>query len=485
MAKSYGMVGGQSGNPPDSYTITPTTTNQTIPADTRLEQNLTVKGDVDLVESNIRTGVTLFDKVGTFNSFDSSGQNSVAFLASDDYSTEYTINNFTDLNITETAISGTTASEEYQIVSGVNNSLFVFGAKYMYVFELTVNSNGNYESYRVDCYDKTSKNLISSIDLSQYLHYESLVFEACVVNYQNIDSLCIIATHTNGSYPNYLIVIRDTSLALTNNLGTSQTFLTPSINYSINGAFVICGYFAVESSESFHTVAYDTLNNSVLYHKVITPSSSPIMGTDTISILKPSNVQYNSVTNTIDSFPYFYAIYIQQTYINISKFNSTNGALISTVASIPLPISGGGSEIPNVSGVTVDTLNDSEQLCIAYGLSSTSATYIFRHTFSSTSSTIWQKSITTTETQSSKNGYGFFWDRYVNTLYLASNLTLYKFKATSGEQMFATDLYNANIDPYTHTYYSSYPTNKRCVDTSISATRTIETDTFTATIEEV
>ena len=30
MAKSYGMVGGQSGNPPDSYIITPTTTNQVL-----------------------------------------------------------------------------------------------------------------------------------------------------------------------------------------------------------------------------------------------------------------------------------------------------------------------------------------------------------------------------------------------------------------------------------------------------------------------
>lgn len=485
MAKSYGMVGGQSGNPPDSYTITPTTTNQTIPKDTRLEQDLTVKGDVDLVESNIRTGVTLFNKVGTFNSFDASEQNSVAFLASDNYSTEYTINSFTDLNITETASSGITPSEEYSILSGVSNTGWYFGAKYMYKLEPVVGSSGEYESWQVECYDKTSKTLISTINLAEYLSYHGSSVAIHVASYQNIDSFCMLSVYTDGSAPNYFIVIQGASLVLTNNLGTTTFAQQASINSSINGAFVIGTYIAVKSSDEFHMVAYDTLNKAVLYHKTLTPSSSVVQGIDFISILKPSNIQYDSITNNIDNFSYFYAIDIERTSMNISKFNISNGSLISTISSIPLFASGSGSEIPNVAGVTVDNLNNSEQFCIAYGLSSTSATHIFRHALSSTASTIWQKSITTTGSQNNRDGNGFFWDRYVNTIYLSSNLATYKFKAIDGEQMFACDLYAADIDRYTHTCYSGYPTNKRCFDTSVSATRTIETDTFTATIEEV
>ncbi len=486
MAKSYGMVGGQSGNPPDSYIITPTTTNQVISSDTMLEQDLTVKGDENLVDSNIKTGVNLFNKVGTFNSFDASTQNNVAFLASDNYETEYSITSVSDLNITETAISETTASEEYQLISGMTNTQFHFGAKYIYSFELTVNSSGEYESYRVDCYDKITKNLISSIDLSQYIHYGHALFEACVANYQNMDNLCVIITCQDGSYSNYFIVIRDTLLISTNNLGMSQASLTPSINYSINGAFVLCGYFAIDSSESFHTIAYDTLNNAVLYHKILTPSSSPIMGTATISILKPSNVQYNTTTNQINSFLYFYAIYSTQSTLNISKFNIVDGALVTTVSGFSLPVSTSGSELPNSIGITVDMLNSMEQFVYAYSFTSTSSTHVFRHSLSSTSGTnIWSKTISSSGAASNSSGSGLFWDRYVNTVYLPTHLTLYKLKATNGEQMFATDLYASNIDPYTHTYYAGYPTNKRCIDTSVSATRIIETDTFTATIEEV
>lgn len=489
MAKSYGMVGGQSGNPPDSYTITPTTTNQIIPSDTMLEQSLIVKGDANLVESNIKTGVDLFNKVGTFNSFDASTQNNVAFLASDNYATEYTITNFSDLNITETAISGTTASEEYQLVSGINNSRFSFGAKYMYTFEQTVGSSGEYESYKVNCYDKTTKNLISSIDLSQYLHYGKAYWEACVVNYQNIDSLCIIITCQDGTYPNYLVVIRNTSLGNAINLGggvSSSFATTPSINYSINGAFVMCGYLMVDTSENLHAVAYDTLNNIILYHKIITLSSSPITGTETISVFRPSSVQYNTITNNIGSFSYFYTIYTTRSNINISKFSIADGTLISTVAGFSLPVASSSTEVPKSIGITVDTLNSAEQFVYAYSFTSPSATYVFRHSLSSSSgSNIWQKTMSASGASSNSSGSGLSWDRYVNTLYLPIDLALYKLKATNGNAMFTTDLYASNMDIYTHTYYSSAPTNKRCVDTSISATRTITTDTFTATIEEV
>ena len=104
MANAYGMIGGQSGNPLNIESITPSTNNQIIPKDTLLDKDLTIYGDKNLISSNIRTGTTLFNVNGSFNSFDESANKSVAFLLDDDYGIEYDITSFSNLKIKETAI---------------------------------------------------------------------------------------------------------------------------------------------------------------------------------------------------------------------------------------------------------------------------------------------------------------------------------------------------------------------------------------------
>lgn len=60
-----------------AQTITPTTTNQTIPANTYLGGVQTIKGDANLVASNIVSGKSIFGVVGTATAGGSSGDTSI------------------------------------------------------------------------------------------------------------------------------------------------------------------------------------------------------------------------------------------------------------------------------------------------------------------------------------------------------------------------------------------------------------------------
>lgn len=65
MAKAYTLVGGQGGS---EYTganpIVPGTSDIVIAKDTYFKENLIVQGDSNLVPSNIRNGVSIFNVVG-------------------------------------------------------------------------------------------------------------------------------------------------------------------------------------------------------------------------------------------------------------------------------------------------------------------------------------------------------------------------------------------------------------------------------------
>jgi hypothetical protein len=82
MANAYTLVGGSSAG--DIYTgdnpITPTTTAITIPTDTMFEADLKVKGDSNLVSSNIMQGNTIFGVVGSVESVEYSGNIGVAYV---------------------------------------------------------------------------------------------------------------------------------------------------------------------------------------------------------------------------------------------------------------------------------------------------------------------------------------------------------------------------------------------------------------------
>lgn len=67
MANAYTLIGGSAGG--EEYTgdnpITPTNNAITIPTETTFDANLVVKGDSNLVASNIMQGKTIFGVSGT------------------------------------------------------------------------------------------------------------------------------------------------------------------------------------------------------------------------------------------------------------------------------------------------------------------------------------------------------------------------------------------------------------------------------------
>ena len=82
MANAYTLVGGSSAG--DIYTgdnpVTPTIATITIPTDTVFEADLKVKGDSNLVSSNIMQGNTIFGVVGAVEGVKYSGNIGVAYM---------------------------------------------------------------------------------------------------------------------------------------------------------------------------------------------------------------------------------------------------------------------------------------------------------------------------------------------------------------------------------------------------------------------
>ncbi len=88
MAKAFTMSGGSGGSDSaidytGSYNILPSNYDKTIPSNSRLTQDLTILGDVNLQSSNIRKGKNIFNVEGSLNAVESVGGVGTAYLTVD------------------------------------------------------------------------------------------------------------------------------------------------------------------------------------------------------------------------------------------------------------------------------------------------------------------------------------------------------------------------------------------------------------------
>lgn len=88
MAKAFTMSGGSGGSDSaidytGSYNILPSNYDKTIPSNSRLTQDLTILGDINLQSSNIRKGKNIFNVEGSLNAVENVGGVGTAYLTVD------------------------------------------------------------------------------------------------------------------------------------------------------------------------------------------------------------------------------------------------------------------------------------------------------------------------------------------------------------------------------------------------------------------
>lgn len=95
MAKAFTLVGGLGGGTEwtGSYTITPTTSNIVIPEDTVFNETFTIVGDSDLVQKNIKNGISIFNVQGTAEPVQDVGGLGTAYITNASGTNIYKITN--------------------------------------------------------------------------------------------------------------------------------------------------------------------------------------------------------------------------------------------------------------------------------------------------------------------------------------------------------------------------------------------------------
>lgn len=497
MANTYGMIGGQSGNPPTSYNIIPSTTNQKIPADTLLEKNMTIQGDSDLVSSNIKAGTSIFDINGSYASFDESAQNSVAFLSKDNYTVEYPIRNVSDVNITEKVVPGITPMEDYDLtefthgVATADNTIWYFGKNILYVYKTDTNF--------IICIDNLSGNTISSIDISQYAPSTETLpnFQAKALYVEdNSDVFVMICQQaplsSSYGYPLYIVNIEN-GINVSSVLVSSQIDATDiTICSSINDRIV--GFSFIESvnhsANCNRVIIYDTILKKIIQIKQFAFSEYSTMFSTKISILKPSNVSY--YTKTGENYSIFRYIYLGSASDNSFICNTLTLENLNFVThnNYTLPYSIPVSTSYSQAGLVAVEENNIIKFIFSYSVTNSSAQQYWACIFcmSIDGTTLWKHRFGDRVSHITEPTL----DRYVNTIivtYADASVygdTLLKYKIIDTTQTFSTQGYSIYLDIYNKIYYDkSHFQIKRVFDTSVEITRTITTDTYTATIEEV
>ena len=135
-------------------TYTPTTTNQTIAGGQYLEGSQTILGDANLVASNIKKGVTIFNKTGTYEP-----KNTQIYMGSNSTTaTSYTALSGVSLTVAKTG----TYAVKFTIWKG-NNSTNSTGALYRNgtALEATRTARGNYgEIWSIDSQSLTEGDVL-------------------------------------------------------------------------------------------------------------------------------------------------------------------------------------------------------------------------------------------------------------------------------------------------------------------------------------
>ena len=481
MANAYGMIGGQSGNPLRIESITPSTSNQTIPKDTLLDKDLTIYGDQNLISSNIRTGATLFNVNGSFNSFDESANKSVAFLLEDGYGVEYEITSFTDLTIKEITISGVSSPEDYPSPYPLSLSDCYFGKFLVYCYD-----SNNKTMY---CINKTSNETIATFDLSQYIVASSDGMISTSVdivpiynNFAGRDELYIITAQMNYSDPsqgdNYIIIIKNgTDLsAIKYETGALQKY---DAFKNINDSAIVFTIISLTSGTPT-IICIDIQTGAVAFKQNISGTHGYDNGT-----ISRNTTSYDSTKKPVN-VGNIYLCYSYTSSVLITEYSIEDGSFISEgTYSYPWYGTSGTTATTTIVGLTYDKKPYIEpKFTMVIEDSQQGWTAIFRHTESIqpvSDTNIWQKKYTIGTT------YGTtIWDKFVFTISVNIAGYIYKIKAADIEDVVlrCQNMLGYVLDEYGHVYYASYPTSSRFIDPSVSAVRTITTDTFTATIEE-
>lgn len=483
MANAYGMIGGQSGNPLRIESITPSTSNQTIPKDTLLDKDLTIYGDQDLISSNIRTGATLFNVNGSFNSFDENANKSVAFLLEDGYGVEYDITSFTDLTIKETAISGISSPEDYPSPYPLSLRDCYFGKFLVYCYD--------FDNKTMYCINKTSNETIATFDLSQYVVASSDGMISTSVdivpiynNFASRDELYIITAQMNYSDPNqgdsYIIIIKNgTDLSATKyETGALQK---DDAFKNINDSAIVFTIVSLTTGTPT-IICIDTQTGTVAFKKNISGTHGYRNGT-----ISRNTTPYDS-TNGRVNVGNIYLCYSYTSSVLITTYSISDGSFIAEwTYSYPWYGTSGSGATTTIVGLTYDRQPSSgmdPKFTMVIEDSQQGWTAVFRHTESIqpvSDTNIWEKKYTIGTT------YGTtIWDKFVFTISVNIAGYIYKIKAADTEDIVlrCQNMLGYVLDEYGHVYYASYPTSARFIDSSISAVRTITTDSFTATIEE-
>lgn len=483
MANAYGMIGGQSGNPLNIESITPSTNNQIIPKDTLLDKDLTIYGDKNLISSNIRTGTTLFNVNGSFNSFDESANKSVAFLLDDEYGVEYDITNFTDLTIKETTISGVSSPENYQSPYPLQLDSCYFGKFLVYCFD--------YDNKTIYCINKTTNETIATFDLSQYIVVSSdgtMTTNVDIVPiYNNLasrDELYIITAQMNSSDQsqgdNYIVIIKNgTNLsAIKYETGSLQKY---DAFKNINDSAIVFTVIPLTSGAPV-IVCIDTQTGSVAFKKNISGTHGFEKGT-----IMRNSTSYDS-TNGRVNVGNIYLCYSYASSVLITSYSIDDGSFLSEgTYSYPWYGTSGSVGTTTIVGLTYDVQYSgagARKFTMAIQDTNQNWTAIFRHTESIqqvSDTNIWQKKYTIGTSSGT-----LIWDKFVFTMSVNIAGYIYKIKAADTEDIVlkCQNMLAYVLDEYGHVYYSSYPSSARFIDPSVTASRTITTDSFTATIEE-
>lgn len=490
MAKAYGMTGGQSGGLPYSgiYNVTPTTSNIALSTNERyLDANLTIDGDSDLIPQNIASGKSLFGVSGTMNAVTFTNNTASAYLSSEGYTTQHQVNSVSEVFSYQTIVPDTNNILDSSVGSQ-QESVYYNDETNTYIC-IYYETFGDLSSLYVSLVDTTNGNVIKKIPLFS----DSTITQASykwISNYQDRFALVLDVIRNNESYSTLYLQIYDTSLNLIKSItiASNQAYSTSKMNGSTQIDITYGG--SAYTNLASYSWAGDKLGEIA---SVNTYSSTAIYG------------DANYITIYYPSLPY-----------SSSQFSGNTASVYSRDGSLILEKLVTQSDFSFVGGSK--TSSDEVPLLFAYYFSSDKFIFIYSDSTSSnigtTTNICIKNSSFTTTTEKRILTIGGINEGYqhiqptravlstkdlFNSLFFINMLGVARIKLED-----CSVVYSLTKSISTSLIYGYYPwyiysnsakcicigsetgtSNSYYVDNSIVTTRTIETDTFTATIEEV
>lgn len=497
MAKAFTMSGGSGGSDSavdytGSYNILPSNYDKTIPSNSRLTQDLTILGDVNLQSPNIRKGKNIFDVEGSLNAVESVGGVGTAYLTVD---TPIQITSVDETYVEKTIgeVNPVVDSQLPRLSYGILSRKIVGNDVYTITLEARDGQTGVIQEYDYLLTFYVNNTRIKQIDNIAQIGYSgtlSQINRTTTVNPETGEIAIVLGLITSTTGDSYLYYYQTCDITGDNLTTTSISSPATWQNIELqtnyyNNQYIVSFMIASSSSTTFCLYTFDgqKWSNDATISEVVT-GNHLIYGEDGNYYVIDQKLYYDTSEGN---------------WINVTKYSWTNKVYEKGVYQVDLYSGGSKPGYGNQGSILTASIDEDSNVYLLYTDTapneySNLGVYTGEVKFNSSFTNIindakvlshglttelgasWLDKRTHSMTYSCLRGVVKA-DRLFNMIlyYVSGQNTLYTgiFKPAYWSEdrilWYGTDQYDGLI------FY----------DNSVIATKTITTPTFTATIEEV